>query len=60
MNYGLYLSLLAAAIAIYGMVDILMARMSNKNKMIWFAIVVVLPLVGALIYFIRKPSLRDL
>lgn len=57
MNYWLYISLFAAAIAVYAMINILMTRMSNNKKMLWFVLVVVLPIVGPLIYLLKRKSI---
>ncbi|WP_350215836.1 PLD nuclease N-terminal domain-containing protein [Ekhidna sp.] len=59
MNYWLFISLVAAAVAVYGMIDVLRARTSNNKKMLWFAIIVLLPLVGPLSYFFRKRSIVE-
>ena len=54
MNYWIYLSIFAAAIAIFSMINILMNQMSFNKKMIWFAIVTLIPIIGPLIYLIRR------
>ena len=59
MDYQLYLAILAAALAIHSMIDILMKSWPVKVRMIWFAIVVLLPVVGPLVYYIRRKSLIE-
>jgi uncharacterized membrane protein YhaH (DUF805 family) len=59
MDYWMYISLLAAAIAVYAMVDILMARIANNRKMVWFALIVIIPIVGPMIYLLKKRSLVE-
>ncbi len=57
MNIWVYVSVFAAAIAIYAMINILMARFSTNKKMIWFAVVVLVPLLGPLIYLLNRKSI---
>mgnify|MGYP000465817606 CR=1 FL=1 len=57
MSYWLYIALFAAAVAVYAMVDILMTQISYNKKMVWFAIIVLLPIVGPMIYLFKKKSL---
>lgn len=59
MSYWLYIALFAAAVAVYAMVDILMTQISYNKKMVWFAIIVLLPIVGPMIYLFRKKSLAQ-
>lgn len=59
MSYWLYIALFAAAVAVYAMVDILMTQISYNKKMVWFAIIVLLPIVGPMIYLFKKKSLAQ-
>ena len=59
MEYWLYISLFAAAVAVYAMINILMARMPNNKKMIWFAIVIIFPVIGPIIYLLRRKSIVE-
>lgn len=57
MNYWLFISLFAAALAVYAMINILMTRMSNRKKMLWFALAVLLPIVGPIIYLLKREAI---
>ncbi|WP_420318549.1 PLDc N-terminal domain-containing protein [Ekhidna sp.] len=59
MNYWLYISLFAAAIAVFSMVNVLLARMPNNKKALWFALVVIFPIVGPLIYLLKRKSIVE-
>lgn len=59
MDYQLYLAILAAALAIHSMIDILMKSWPVKLRMTWFAAVVLLPVIGPLAYYIRRKSLIE-
>ena len=59
MNYELYIAVLAAALAIHSMIDILMKAWPVKVRIIWFAVVVLLPVVGPLAYYIRRRALIE-
>jgi len=59
MDQWLIISVFAAAVAVYAMVDILMIRMSYKKKAIWFAIVVLIPIVGPILYLLKKKKLAE-
>lgn len=59
MDQWLIISVFAAAVAVYAMVDILMIRMSYKKKALWFAIVVLIPLVGPILYLLKKKKLAE-
>lgn len=58
MNIWVYIGVFAVAVAVYAMINILMARFSINKKMIWFAIVVLVPVVGPLIYLFSKRSIE--
>lgn len=57
MNYWIYIATFAAAIAIFGMINVLLNRMGRHQKMVWFAIVTLVPIVGPLVYLWRRNSL---
>lgn len=57
MDYWLYISLFAAAVAVYAMINILMTRMSNSKKMLWFVLVVLVPILGPIIYLVMRKSI---
>ena len=59
MNYWIFISVFAAAVAVYAMIDILRARIHNHRKMVWFAIIVIFPIVGPMIYLLKKRSLVE-
>lgn len=59
MDQWLIISVFAAAVAVYAMVDILMIRM-YKKKAIWFAIVVLIPIVGPILYLLKKKKLAEI
>ena len=57
MDYWLYISLFAAAVAVYAMINILMTRMSNGKKMLWFVLVVLIPILGPIVYLLMRKSI---
>lgn len=59
MNSWIVISIFAAAIAIYAMLDILRSRMKVNRKMLWFAIVVVFPIVGPIIYLLKRKAIAN-
>jgi hypothetical protein len=50
------IGVVVVAIAIYAMIGVSMSNMTQGRKMTWFAIVVLLPLVGPILYFVLKPN----
>ncbi|WP_436516630.1 PLD nuclease N-terminal domain-containing protein [Ekhidna sp. To15] len=58
MDIWVYVGVFAVAVAVYAMINILMARFSTNKKMLWFAIVVLFPVVGPLMYLISRKSLE--
>lgn len=44
------------AVAIIAMAHVLFSRMSPKRKAFWFVIVAVVPVFGAVVYFVVKPQ----
>lgn len=59
MNYQLYFAILAAALAIHSMIDILMKSWPVKVRLIWFALVVLLPAIGPLAYYVKRRALIE-
>lgn len=57
MDNHIYFALVAAALGIYGMVDISMRPFPINRKMIWFPIVVLIPVIGPLLYFFNRKSI---
>ncbi len=57
MNYWVYIGVFAVAVAVYSMINILMARFSLNKKMLWFAIVVLIPVLGPMIYLFSRKSI---
>lgn len=47
------LALIAAAFAIWAMVSIAKSSLKTDQKILWFAIVILIPLIGPIIYFLR-------
>ncbi|MCP4457359.1 MAG: hypothetical protein GY816_04940 [Cytophagales bacterium] len=52
--WGILVGVVTVAIAIYAMIMVAMSKMSNAKMMIWFAIVVLIPLIGPIAYFSLK------
>ena len=59
MNTQLYAALVAAALAIYAMVDLSMRRFPLKIKMVWFPIIILVPLLGPLLYYWRRRAMMQ-
>lgn len=45
------LVLIAAAFVIWALVDIFKSRLETDKKVLWFAVVVLFPLVGSVLYY---------
>jgi len=45
------LVLIAAAFVIWALVDIFQSRLETNKKVFWFAVVILFPLVGSLLYY---------
>lgn len=58
MNIWVYVGVFAVAVAVYAMINILMARFSTNKKMLWFAIVVLVPVIGPLAYLFGRKSIE--
>lgn len=59
MDNYIYFALVAAAMAIYAMVDITMRDFPLDKKMIWFPIAVLIPLIGPLAYFLKRRKIME-
>jgi len=57
MNYWIVLSIFVASLAIVSMINVLMIRISLNKKMAWFAIVALIPILGPLVYWLKRRSL---
>jgi len=49
------IGVVVVAIAIFAMINIAIGTMPREKKMIWFAIVVLIPLIGPIAYYVVKP-----
>ncbi len=59
MDYWLYIGIFAVALAVFSMIDILRIRMTNNQKIVWFAIVVLIPVIGPLVYIMKRKGLAS-
>ncbi|MEQ6118252.1 PLD nuclease N-terminal domain-containing protein [Reichenbachiella sp. MALMAid0571] len=48
---SMILVLIAAAFVIWALIDIFKSRMETSNKVLWFAVVILFPLVGSVLYY---------
>lgn len=48
------IALIAATLAIWAMVDVARNRMEPQLKAVWFATVVLIPIIGPVLYFLMK------
>lgn len=55
----LIVGLVGAAVAIFAMVDISMRSISMKSRMIWFPIIILIPVVGPALYFFYRRTLTQ-
>ncbi len=51
---GVVLAVVTVALAIFSMMNVAMSNMSKNRQMIWFAIVVLIPFVGPIMYFVLQ------
>jgi len=51
MLIGLLIPVLAIALLIWTLVDILKSEFTGSNKIIWVIVVLLLPLLGSILYF---------
>ncbi|MEQ9229984.1 MAG: PLD nuclease N-terminal domain-containing protein [Cyclobacteriaceae bacterium] len=47
---------IVVTVAIYAMVSISASNMEKSSKMMWFAIVVLIPLIGPLSYYLLRKN----
>lgn len=50
------IALVAAAFAIWAMVSVAKSSLNTNQKVLWFAIVILFPLLGPIIYWFRFKS----
>ncbi|MEO9804909.1 MAG: PLD nuclease N-terminal domain-containing protein [Reichenbachiella sp.] len=50
-------ALIVVSFAIWAMVDVAQGRMKTQQKAIWFAVVVLIPLLGPILYYFRRSNL---
>ena len=53
MNNGTLFALVAAAFAIWALVSVAKSNLKTNDKVIWFAIVILLPLLGPIVYWFK-------
>lgn len=56
MEYAI-IGVIVVSIAIYAMIDIVNRSIRTKTKIIWFPIVVLIPLIGPVCYFFLRRNL---
>lgn len=59
MDFQLYFALIAAALSIHSMIDILMKSWPATTRLLWFAFVVLVPVLGPVTYYIKRKSMMD-
>ncbi|MDW3192105.1 MAG: PLD nuclease N-terminal domain-containing protein [Cytophagales bacterium] len=57
MEFAIF-GVIVVSIAIYAMIDIANRSIRTKTKIIWFPVVVLIPLIGPLCYFFLRRSLN--
>ncbi len=50
---GLIIGILAVSLAIWALLDVIRASMDMNHRILWMVLVVLFPVVGPLIYFIK-------
>ncbi|MEP1095618.1 MAG: PLDc N-terminal domain-containing protein [Cyclobacteriaceae bacterium] len=53
----LILGIVGAAIAIFAMVDLSLRSYTRKIRLIWYPIVILVPIIGPLAYYLIRKSL---
>lgn len=53
---SIIIGVIVVSLAIFAMISISMSGMPKEKKMIWFAVVVLIPLLGPVIYYIKRPD----
>lgn len=56
MEFAIF-GVIVVSIAIYAMIDIANRGIRTQTKIIWFPVVVLIPLIGPLCYFFLRKSL---
>lgn len=59
MENGVLIGVIACALAIYAIIDIAYQRFRFKRNAIWIPIVMFIPIVGPLIYFVMKKKITS-
>ena len=59
MNSWIIISIFAATIAIYSMLDVLRSRLPLNRKMVWFAVVVIFPILGPVVYLLKRKAIAN-
>lgn len=54
--WNILIGVVTVAIAIYAMINVVMSTLPREKKMMWFAIVVLIPLIGPIAYYTLKPT----
>ena len=50
---GLIFAIVAVSLAIWAMLDVIRASMAMNHRILWMILVILFPIVGPLIYFIK-------
>lgn len=50
---GLIFGIVAVSLAIWAMLDVIRATMDMNHRILWMVLVILFPVVGPLIYFIK-------
>lgn len=50
---GTIIAVIAAAFAIWALVSVAQSKLNTNQKVIWFAIVILLPILGPVIYWYK-------
>lgn len=51
---GTLIALVAAAFAIWALISVAQSKLKNDQKVIWFAVVILLPILGPIIYWFKN------
>lgn len=54
MEYTIYLALIAATMAIYAMIGVFRKDLPWKTRVVWFALVALVPIVGPTVFFMKR------
>ena len=57
---GTIIALVGAAFAIWAMISVAQSKLDGKQKAIWFAVVILLPVLGPLIYWFNHKKREEL